>query len=53
VSGNWVVVFNGTLDSGVFENTDALSVGVEIAGGRMVMARLETAGAVGLIGCTY
>jgi hypothetical protein len=47
------VVFKGTLDSGVFENTDALSVGVEIAGGRIVMARLDTAGAVGLMGRTY
>ena len=53
VSGNWVVVFSGTLDSGVFENTAALSVGLVIAGGRMVMARLDTAGAAGLIGRTY
>jgi hypothetical protein len=53
VSGNWVVVFKGTLDSGVLEKTDALSVGVVIVGGRIVMARLDTAGIAGLIGCTY
>jgi hypothetical protein len=53
VSGNWVVVFSGTLDSGVRENTVALSLGLVIAGGRIVMARLDTAGAAGLIGRTY
>lgn len=54
VSGNWVVACNGTLDSGVLENTEALSAGLEIVGGRIVMARLATAGAAeGLIGWTY
>jgi hypothetical protein len=52
VSGSWVVVLRGTLDSGVRENTEALSAGVVIAGGRMVMARLAATGGVagGLIG---
>jgi hypothetical protein len=51
-SGNCVVVFSGTLDCGVFENTDWLSAGREMAGGRTVIARLGGGGA-GLIGCTY
>lgn len=53
VSGSWVVVFSGTLDSGVLENTEALSAGVATAGGRTVIARLATGGegAEGLIGC--
>jgi len=51
VSGSWVVVLSGTLDSGVLENTEALSAGLVMAGGRMVIARLATGGAgVGLIG---
>ena len=54
VSGNCVVVFSGTLDSGVREKTAALSDGVVIDGGRTVIARLATGGGgVGLIGCTY
>ena len=53
LSGNCVVVFSGTEDSGVLEKTAALSAGCAAAGARSVIARLATGGAVGLIGCTY
>ena len=51
VSGNWVVTFSGTLDSGVLENTDRLSAERSAIDGRTVMARLVSA--FGLMGCTY
>jgi hypothetical protein len=52
VSGSCVVVFKGTLDSRLRENTRLLSACVDVLGGRTVIARLELEG-VGLIGCTY
>ena len=52
VSGNCVVVFSGTLDSGVFEKTGALSLWLGVTGGRTVIARLALE-AFGLIGLTY
>jgi hypothetical protein len=51
VSGNWVVVFTGTLDSGVLENTDRLSAERSAGAPGVVIARLEDC--EGLIGCTY
>lgn len=53
VSGNCVVVFSGTLVSGVLENTGAFSAWFGVTGGRTVMARLVPGWAAGLIGLTY
>jgi hypothetical protein len=55
-SGNWVVVFSGTLDSGVRENTGKSSAWRAGGGGFSVMARLLGAAlwlALGLMGRTY
>jgi hypothetical protein len=53
VSGSWVVVARGTLDSGVFENTGAFSDLPGGAGGTMVIARLLPGCAAGPTGFTY
>jgi hypothetical protein len=53
VSGSWVVVSTGTLDSGVFENTGAFSGLPGGAGGTTVIARLAPGCAAGLTGLTY
>jgi hypothetical protein len=50
VSGNCFVAFRGSVDSGVFENTDMSAPGL-VVGGRTVIARLALA--EGLIGRTY
>jgi len=53
VSGNCVVVFSGTLVSGVLEKTGAFSAWCGVTGGRTVMARLPPGWAAGLIGLMY
>jgi hypothetical protein len=50
-SGSCVVVFRGTLDSGVLENTDRLSADRSAGTLRGVMARLPLV--AGLIGWVY
>jgi len=45
VSGSWVVVFSGTLDSGVRANTDRSWLERSVTGGDIVIARLLAAGA--------
>jgi hypothetical protein len=50
VSGSCRVAFSGSVDSGVFENTDMSAPGFAV-GGRTVIARLALAD--GLMGRTY